>query len=238
MDVLHNGVELTWLGHSTWLIRSPEGRRILVDPWTDGNPSCPARFKGDGLGPLDLILVTHGHGDHIGDLLPVAQRTGAPVVGIYDLTTWADANGAQVTVGLNKGGTYRWQGIAITLTDAVHSSSTVHEGVSIDLGDPCGLVIRLENGFTIYDTGDTAVFGDMALIAELYEPDLVILPIGDHFTMGPREAAKAVELIGARRVVPNHYGTFPLLTGTPEELRRLVGPGVEVLAVAPGETIR
>lgn len=238
MDKLNKGVTLTWLGHATWLIESPQGKRILVDPWLEGNPACPAEYKGDKLGELDLIICTHGHGDHVGDLIPVAKRTGATVVGIYDLTTWAQSKGVENAIGGNKGGTIQVEGLKVTLVHAVHSSSMMEDQHNIDMGDPCGFVLELENGYKIYNSGDTDVFGDMALIAELYEPDLVMLPIGDHFTMGPKQAAKAIELLGARRVVPQHFGTFPLLTGTPEALQALVGSEVEILAVKPGESIR
>lgn len=237
MTAINQGFALTWLGHATWLLETPGGRRVVFDPWL-GNPSCPEAFRGDGLGPVDLILVTHGHFDHITDLVPLAQRTGATVVAIFDLTSWLATKGIGKTLGLNKGGTVEVEGLQISLTQAVHSSSLMEGDTACDLGDPCGIVLRLENGYCIYNAGDTDVFGDMALIAELYRPDLVMLPIGDHFTMGPRGAAKAIDLLGARRVVPQHYGTFPLLTGTPEALRAIVGSGVEILAVEPGGTIR
>jgi L-ascorbate metabolism protein UlaG (beta-lactamase superfamily) len=238
MDKLNNGVQLTWLGHSTWLVRSPEGKQILVDPFLENNPSCPPIYKGEGITNLDIIVCSHGHFDHISDLVPIATRTGATVVGIFDLTSWAESKGVTQTSGGNKGGTMEVAGIKITLVNAVHSSSYVDGEESVDMGDPCGFILEFENGFKIYNTGDTDVFGDMALIAELYQPDLVILPIGDHFTMGPRQAAKAIELMQAKRVVPNHYGTFPLLTGTPDVLQELVGDDVEVLVVRPGETLK
>ncbi len=237
MNILNNGVEITWLGHGTWLIKTPGGKRVLIDPFLEGNPSCPTEYQGEGLGDIDLILATHGHADHIGDLIPVAQRTGAPVVAIFEVASWAERKGVSNVLGMNKGGTLEIAGLKVTLVDAVHSSSLIDDGQSIDMGDPCGIVLTLENGYTIYDAGDTAVFGDMKLIAELYEPDLVILPIGDHFTMGPREAAKAIELLGARRVVAQHHGTFPVLTGTPDALRDLVGDEVEILAIEPGQTL-
>jgi len=237
MNVLNNGLELTWLGHATWLVKTPGGRRIVFDPWL-GNPKCPEAYRRGGLGHVDAILVTHGHADHITDAEPIARQTGATVVGIYDLTSWLQAKGVRNVVGMNKGGTVAVAGLAISLTDAVHSSSFMEGDHLQDLGDPCGFVVTFENGYTLYNAGDTAVFGDMALIAELYRPDLVMLPIGDHFTMGPRGAAKAVQLLGARCVVPQHFGTFPLLTGTPEALQALVGPDVSVWAVEPGGTIR
>ena len=234
---LNNGLTLTWLGHATWIIGTPGGKRLLVDPWMTGNPSCPPEFQGGDVGAIDLILVTHGHGDHIGDLIPIAQSTGAQVVAIFDLTTWLETKGVSNVAGMNKGGSQAFGDLTITLTHAEHSSSFLDGDNLVYLGDPCGFVLTLENGFVVYLAGDTAVFGDMGLIGELYRPDLAVLPIGDHFTMGTREAAKAIELLGVKRVVPTHFGTFPLLTGTPEALRELIPADVELWSLEPGETL-
>lgn len=237
MNVFDNGLELTWLGHATWIMRTPGGKRVVFDPWL-GNPKCPPAYRGAGVGPVDLILVTHGHSDHTADVVPLAKRTGATVVAIFDLTTWLGTKGIERTIGMNKGGTVAIDGLRVSLTHAVHSSSMLDGDHLEDVGDPCGFVVRLENGFTVYNAGDTDVFGDMALLRDLHRPDVAMLPIGDHFTMGPAGAAKAVELLGVRRVVPQHYGTFPLLTGTPDALRGLVGRDVAVLDVEPGGTLR
>ena len=197
-------------------------------------PKCPDAEKEPER--VDLIAITHGHGDHVGDAVELGQRFECPVIALVELREWLAGQGlpADMTQGPNKGGTVDVDGIKITLTDANHSSSA-NDGTYA--GEPAGLVIELEDGFTLYFAGDTNVFGDMALIRRIYEPDVAVLPIGDHFTMGPREAAVALELLGVARCVPCHYGTFPLLTGTPDELRSLA-PGVDLLSPEPGETIQ
>jgi L-ascorbate metabolism protein UlaG (beta-lactamase superfamily) len=207
---------------------------MYVDPWLNGNPSCPA----DETPPerVDLIALTHGHGDHVGDTVALHQTFGCPVVALVELRGWLTGKGVEPNPahGLNKGGTVTVGDVAITLTDANHSSSS-EDGEY--LGEPAGLVLTIEGGPTVYFAGDTNVFGDMSLIARIYKPDVAVIPIGDHYTMGPREAAVALELLGAGRCVPCHYGTFPLLSGTPDELRRLAPSEVEVLSPAPGETV-
>jgi len=229
--------ELTWLGHSAFRVDSPGGKRIYVDPFLHGNPKCPE----SELEPerCDLIVLTHGHDDHVGDTAVVAQRFGCAVVAQVELRGWLATKGLSenMTEAMNKGGTATIDGVKITLTDANHSSSAFEEGTFLYLGEPCGVVLELEDGFKIYFAGDTNVFGDMSLIARIYSPDVAVLPIGDHYTMGPREAAVALELLGVVRCVPCHYGTFPILTGTPDELRRLAPPGVEVLSPEPGGTM-
>jgi L-ascorbate metabolism protein UlaG (beta-lactamase superfamily) len=228
-------LSIQWLGHGTFLFRSPGGTRLLIDPWLTTNPACPDTAK--KIRELDLMLLTHGHDDHTADAVPVARATGARVIAPYELAMWLQHKGLQFVTGMNQGGTLAAGGLSITMVPAVHSSSVEENGRRVYVGDPCGYVIRFEDGVTIYFAGDTALFGDMRLIAELYHPAIAFLPIGDVYTMGPEQAAKACEFLGVRQVVPMHYGTFPALTGTPARLRGLVEPkGVQVLELKPGET--
>jgi len=232
-----SSLSFTWLGHSTFLFTSPRGKRILVDPWVAGNPACPDSAK--KVDPLDLILISHGHSDHTGDAIAIARSTGAHVVACFELCQWLEGKGIQNTAPMGHGGTQHIGEIAITMVNAVHTSSVLEDGRLVYLGNPAGFVVKFEDGLTIYFAGDTDIFGDMRLIAELYRPTIGFLPIGDRFTMGPTTAARAVEFLGLRQVVPMHYGTFPFLTGTVAEFRRLVEPkGVEVLELKPGETAK
>jgi L-ascorbate metabolism protein UlaG (beta-lactamase superfamily) len=227
-------VSLTWLGHAAFRIDSPEGKRIYVDPWLD-NPNCPDAEKEPER--VDLIALTHGHDDHVGQTVALAQKFGCPVIALFELRGWLSTKGLSEddAEAPSKGGTVEKDGIKITLTDAKHSSSTFENGNFVYLGEPAGLVIELENGTKVYFAGDTCVFGDMTLIRRIYQPDVAVLPIGGHFTMDPREAAIAVELLGVKRCVPCHYGTFPILAGRPDELRSLV-TDCEIVALEPGET--
>ncbi len=226
--------ELTWLGHASFRLDTPTGTRVYVDPFLNGNPSCPASETTPER--VDLILVTHGHGDHVGDTVALEQQFGCPVVAQVELRAWLTAQGVAddgAAHSLNKGGTIEVKGINVTLTHANHSSSTPDGTYA---GESNGFVLGLPDT-TIYFAGDTNAFGDMALIARIYEPEVAVIPIGDHFTMGPREAAVALELLGVKRCVPAHYGTFPLLTGTPAALRALVPAEVEIVEIVPGTTI-
>jgi L-ascorbate metabolism protein UlaG (beta-lactamase superfamily) len=226
---------MTWLGHATFIVRTPGGKRIMFDPWVQTNPSCPDAAK--KVGALDLILVTHGHSDHIGDAVSIARSTDANLVAPYELSVWFGQKGLKRVIGMNPGGTIRTHGLSITMVPAVHSSSIDAEPGMPYMGLAVGYVVALEDGLTLYFAGDTAVFGDMKLIGEMYRPVIGFLPIGDCYTMGPEQAAVACGLLGIRQVVPMHWGTFPELTGTPGRLRELVAAkGIEVLDLKPGET--
>ena len=186
---------------------------------------------------VDLILASHGHFDHIEDLVACARESGAPVVGMFELCDWLTRKGLANTSPMNKGGSQEIGGVRVTMTDARHSSGYFDDGQMVYMGEPAGYVVRLEDGMSIYFAGDTCLFGDMRLIGELYAPTIAFLPIGDRFTMDPAQAARAADLLGVKQIVPMHWGTFPLLTGTPDALRALVEPrGIQVLELTPGET--
>ena len=228
-------LSITWLGHATFIITTPGGKRIVTDPWLEGNPSCPAGQK--KIDAADLILLTHGHSDHSADVVAVARATNAPVVCVHELSIWLQRKGLQNVIGMGVGGTVSAAGLEVSMVPAVHTSSVVENDELVYLGVPTGFVVRMENGQAFYFAGDTALFGDMRLIGEMYKPDVAFLPIGDHYTMGPAAAAKACSFLGVRQVVPMHFGTFPVLTGTPDALKALVDPlGVDVLVLKPGET--
>jgi len=225
---------LTWLGHAAFRIESDRGKRIYVDPFLQGNPKTPEGEKSPER--VDVIAVTHGHSDHAGEVPDLSKRfPEAQVVAQVEVKGWLEGQGANVgdLPGINKGGSQEIDGVRFTMTNAFHSSSAA-DGTY--LGESCGIVIRLEDGKSVYFAGDTCVFGDMALIARLYRPDVAVLPIGDWFTMGPEEAAVALELLGNPRCVPCHFGTFPLLSGTPDRLAELA-PSAQVERLQPGESI-
>jgi L-ascorbate metabolism protein UlaG (beta-lactamase superfamily) len=228
-------LSITWYGHSTFLITTPGGKRIVTDPWLEGNPKCPPTMK--KIAAADLILVSHGHSDHTGDVVPVSRATNAPIVAVYELAQWFERKGLGNLQGMNIGGTIAIAGLHVTMVPAIHTSSVVEKDTIVYLGQPAGFVVRMENDQAFYFAGDTALFGDMRLIAEMHAPQIAFLPIGDHFTMGPEAASVAARVLGVRQVVPMHYGTFPILTGRPERLTQLVEPlGIDVLVLKPGET--
>ena len=237
-DVLRRDVEFTWLGHATFRVMTPGGKIVLIDPWVHGNPACPEQWK--SIDRCDLMLVTHAHFDHIGDSIAIAQKTGAKVVGIVELLSWLGKKGVPEgqLAPMNKGGTQRFGDISVTMVHADHSCGITDGDQILYGGEAVGYVVTLENGFRFYHAGDTNVFGDMALIHELYQPELVMIPIGDHFTMSPVEAAKAAQLLRAKHIIPMHFGTFPILSGTPRRLQELTADsGCTVHELKPGDTL-
>ncbi len=228
---------ITWLGHSTFQITLETGEVLLTDPWLD-NPKFPA---GHSFSRVDVILVSHGHFDHTASVVPLAKQFGAKVVGIYEVCLFVKARGVENISPMNKGGSQQAGPVKVTMTHALHSSGVEDEnGNMVYAGDPAGFVLRFADGRALYFAGDTAVFAEMALIKELYHPELAILPIGDLFTMDPVEAALACKMIGAKKVIPMHWGTFPPLTGRPEHLADLIKdqPGTQVWALEPGQTVQ
>jgi L-ascorbate metabolism protein UlaG (beta-lactamase superfamily) len=227
---------ITWLGHSTFILDLPSGQRVITDPWL-GNPNCPAAFsKPDSVKPIDAILVSHGHSDHAGDVVSIARATGAPVVCMFELGLHFTDKGLQNVRDMGIGGTQDVNGLTITMTQAVHSGSLVEGGRIVYLGGAAGFVLRAHETPTIYFAGDTGLFGDMKIIGEIYRPQIAFLPIGDLYTMGPDTAAIAARWLGVEQVVPMHWGTFPVLTGTPAELEKhLAGSSIQVLKLEPGE---
>jgi len=234
---LNADVSFTWIGHGTWKARSAKGKEILIDPWVMNNPIAPETLK--SVDKCDLMLITHGHFDHIHDALEIARRTNPTIVCIVETGSWLQSKGiaGDSLVATNKGGTVDIDGIKVTLVHAEHSCG-INDGDHVVYGgEACGLVIEFENGFQVYFAGDTDVFGDMSLIAELAQFDVAFLPIGGFYTMGVERAAKAAKLLGVKTVVPMHFGTFPILSGRPDQLQELVGNSVRVLDIKPGDTV-
>jgi len=225
---------LTWLGHAAFRMDTAGGKRIYVDPFLNGNPKCPGKEQTPER--VDIIALTHGHGDHVGDTVSLAKQHDCKIVALVELSGWLGKQGVDDAKlqAPNKGGTVDVDGVKFTLTNAFHSGSAPDGSYA---GEPSGIILETENGTTFYFAGDTCVFGDMQLIGRIYEPDIAIVPIGGHYTMGPREAAVALELIGAKRCVPCHWGTFPLLTGTPDELEKLAPAGVTIERLEPGGSV-
>ncbi len=231
------GASVTWLGHSTVLVTTPKGTNILIDPFIEQNPKFPKGYTFPG--KIDLILVTHAHFDHISDVVPMAKKYGAPVVATFELASWFQSKGVENPVGMNIGGTFRHADVAVTQTEARHTSGIMEDGKFYYGGVPTGFVIAIENGPILYHAGDTTVFSDMQLIRDLYAPEFGMLPIGDHFTMGPKAAALAAKYLGVKQVLPIHFGTFPPLTGTPDQLEKHLGdPAVKVHKIQPGDTLK
>jgi len=231
------GVEITWLGHATFKFRTPDGTIVLVDPWVMSNPACPEAEKDPDR--IDLMLITHPHFDHIGDAVALGKRLKPQTFCIFETSVWLTSKGVENVTGMNKGGTASAAGCRFTMTHAAHSCGILDDGQIVYGGEAAGYVIEFPGGLRVYHAGDTTVFSDMKIIGELYQPDVCLLPIGDLYTMSPREAAYAIRLLGAKCVIPMHFGTFPVLTGTPAELRELTRdvPGLEIVELEPGKPV-
>jgi L-ascorbate metabolism protein UlaG (beta-lactamase superfamily) len=231
------GATVTWLGHSVVLVETAAGTKVLIDPFMKDNPKFPKDYKLPET--LDLILATHGHFDHIGDVISVAKKTGAPVIAMFELAAWFGSKGVKETVPMGYGGSYTHKDVTVTMTQARHSSGIQDGDKIVYGGEPAGFVLTIEDGPVLYHAGDTDVFSDMQLIRDLYAPEIAMLPIGGHFTMDPRGAALAAKFLRVKAVLPLHWGTMPQLAGTPEQLVEHLGDvGVEVLKLSPGESVR
>ena len=238
MEKLGNGIEIKYFGHSTFQIQTINNKKIIIDPWIYSNPSCPADHK--KVDSVDIIAVTHGHFDHIGDLLQIAKEHNPMIVANWEICDWLGTKGIENCMPMNKGGAQVIDGIKFIMTHAQHSSGMKDDdGVMVYGGEPGGYVIELENGYRLYHAGDTNIFSDMKLISEIYKPELAMIPIGDLFTMSPLEASYACRFLQPKYVIPMHYATFPLLTGTPDELKELTKDikTLEIIALNPGDNL-
>ncbi len=222
-------MKITWLGHACFLLEG--GKRVIVDPFLSGNPM--AKAKPDEI-DVDLILVTHGHGDHLGDAVEISKRCNAPIVAIYELAVYLSKKGCE-TIGMNIGGTLDYEGVRVSMVNAVHSADVVGNEI-LSGGKAVGYIV--EDGISVYHAGDTDVFMDMALIGEIYKPKVALLPIGGFYTMSPKTALKAIELLKPEIVIPMHYNTFPPIKQNPEEFKRDAEKlGVKVIVLNPGESV-
>ena len=238
MPALNRGFSLTWLGHATFKLITRGAKTVLIDPWVENNPACPKELK--HFDKIDIMTISHGHGDHMGDAATLGKKFKPAVVCNFEIHTWLQKKGIAGTTPMNKGGTTEVGGLRFTMVHAIHSSGIEDGGQMIYGGEPCGFVITLEDGTRLYHAGDTGLMSEFALIGELYTPEIALLPIGDIYTMGPREAALAARLLKPKWIVPMHHGTFPSLTGNPDALREELkkqGVSAEVVALRPGESL-
>jgi L-ascorbate metabolism protein UlaG (beta-lactamase superfamily) len=226
---------ITWLGHASFELQFDSGEVLLLDPWIEGNPAYP---KGYEIRRVDAIAVSHGHGDHLGSVVPLATKFGATVAAMVEVAGWVASKGVKSTIGFNKGGTVDLGFVKLTMTHALHSSSIDDNGKAIYGGEAAGYILTFKDGRRAYFAGDTAIFSEMGLYGDIYHPQLAFLPIGDHYTMGPEEAAYAARLLKVKEIIPMHYGTFPLLKGTPRQLEEhLAEPGIRVLPIKQGQSL-
>jgi L-ascorbate metabolism protein UlaG (beta-lactamase superfamily) len=232
---LLKGTRVTWLGHATVLVQTPKGTNILIDPFIENNPKYPQGFVLPD--KIHFVLLSHGHGDHIADAAPVAKKHNSTVVAIYELAAFIAEQGVKQTIGMNLGGTAQLEDVAATMVEAKHSAGAQDRGDTRYTGVAAGFVLTVADGPVLYHAGDTAVFSDMKLIRDLYHPEVAMLPIGGFYTMGPKEAALAAQFVGSKVVLPIHFGTFPPLTGTPDELAALLGNTIEVARLTPGSSL-
>src|SRR5436305_11556583 len=215
----HPRPKFTYLGHATVLCELPGGETVLIDPWVAGNPACPADRK--ELARVDAILATRAHSDHIGDAVSIARKhKPKKVVACFELCSWLESKGVANCSGMNLGGCQEVLGLSVTMVRADHSCGIADGDKTLYGGVAAGYIVKLPGGYTFYHAGDTALFSDMQLFAEMYRPELAFLPIGDFYTMDPQQAARACRYLGVRRVIPIHWGTFPALTGTPQKLEK------------------
>jgi L-ascorbate metabolism protein UlaG (beta-lactamase superfamily) len=234
----HPRPKFTYLGHATVRCDLPGGEVVLIDPWVHGNPACPEPQK--EIDRLDAVLITHAHFDHIGDAVELCKRhKPKKVVANFEICTWLGSKGVENCSGMNLGGCQEVLGLQVVMVRADHSCGISDGDQILYGGSASGYIVKLPGGYTFYHAGDTALFSDMQLLGEMYRPELAFLPIGDLFTMDPHQAARACRFLGVRRVIPIHWGTFPLLTGTPEKLRQALGDhgtSCEVVTLKPGDS--
>ena len=238
MPTLNRGFALTWLGHNSFKLVTRGARTVILDPWIEQNPSCPRELK--QVDKLDVMTISHGHSDHMADAVTLGKKLKPIVICNFEIHLYLQKKGVTNTSPMNKGGTQEAAGLKFTMVHAIHSSGIEDGGQVIYGGEACGYIITLEDGTRIYHAGDTAVHSDMALIGEIYQPEIALLPIGDLFTMSPREAAVAARMLKPKYIVPAHYGTSPALTGTPEMLRdelEKLKVKTEVVVLRPGESL-